>query len=496
MPARTLTERTATGAAWALIGRGLHQALGLIIGMVVLRRLLDPADYGLVGMVLVFVYLAGELRDLRFADALIQRKDLDETHLDSTFFVHVSMGLALTLILSGSASLLAVFYSRPDLTLIAVALGLKPLLDSVSDVSHALLTKRLAISKVVIADLASVALSGGLAIALAAQGVGPWALVGLNLSASVVRSGMLIVGAGWLPSLRFSTRRVMELRKFSVHLYAARLVGTFTTNLDKLLVGRFLGHIALGHYSLAYNLMTLPIHNVSLAVGRVMFSALSEVQDDLQRFRNGYLRSVSLVSLVTFPMTAGLWAVAPEFIRALPGEKWLPAVPALRLLCVAGFIESVTWTAGWIYMAGGRTDIDFIWSLCRMAVTAAALAIGIQYGIAGVAMAYLVSTVILALPTFLIPFRLIRLGLGKLSRSLLPTAAASVAMAGAVVLCRNSLVSKVAPNALITLAAEIVLGAVIYYALLRAARAAVLGEAVQLLRGLYRRQRSSGGASD
>lgn len=490
----TLTARTARGAAWALIGRGLHQALGAIIGMVVLRRLLSPADYGLVGMALVFVYLASELRDLRFADALIQRKELDGAHLDTVFFVHAGVGLVLTLVLSGVAPLLALFYRRPDLTLIAAALGLKPLLDSVSDVPHALLTRRLAISRVAIADLASVAVGGGLAIVLAIAGFGPWALVALNLSAGVVRSAVLIHGAAWVPSLRFSRTRLAELRKFSVHLYAARLVTGCTANLDKLLVGRFLGHVALGIYSLAYSLMTFVIYNVSLAVGRVMFSALSEVQGDLDRFRSGYTRSVRLVSLVTFPMTAGLWAVAPEFIRAVPGEKWLAAIPALRLLSAAGFIESVTWTAGWIYLGRGRTDIDFLWSLCVMAVTAAALVIGIQYGVVGVAAAYLVRTILLAAPTFLIPFRLIGLRLGTFLRPLLPAAVSAVIMAAAVSGLSRWILPTMPLNALAVLAVEAIFGAAVYGCLMWLWGGEVLSEAIGLLRGLYRDQRSVGGA--
>ena len=476
---RTLTQRAARGAAWALAGRGVSQAIGLVFSLV-LWRLLVPADFGLLVPIMAVIYVLGDLRDLRFSHALIQRKDLSGIHLDSIFYLHAGVGLALTLLVLAAALLLGSFSRRQELVPIVAALGLMPFIESLADVPRALLTRRMAFNRIALADVASLVVSGASAVVLAILGYGPWALVSLSLVGAVLTTLILIVSAGWLPRLRASWAALCELGRFSFYLYGARNLATFGRNVDKILVGAFCGHAAAGLYGQGFKLMRFPLERIADVVSRVMYAALSEIRDDLERLRNAYLRAVRLLSLITFPVTLGLCVTAAEFVLAVGKAKWAGAIPIIRILCVASFVESVAMTARWIFFARGRTDREFAWTFVPVIVTVVAVALGLRHGVKGVAVAYLIRTLLLVVPTFLVAFRLIELRLWPVLRALVPTAVSAVIMAGAVLGLRGLLITHFDLTVWPLLFAEVACGVVVYVGCLWMGRAEVFREVMDL----------------
>jgi len=485
---RTLTQRAARGAAWVIAGNGLRQLLGVAVS-VLLMRALRPEDYGLVTMAMLWVYILADVRDVRFADALIQRRDIGESHLDSVFCLHAGVGLLCGAAFAACSPLLARFNGRPDLMPIAAALGLKLFLDSLGDVPRALLSRRLAFGRIAAADFVSLLVAGVAAVALARYGFGAWSLVALNLGVAAMSSALLMVGASWVPGLRVSGAALREMGRFSGFLYGARTTSQAGRNVDKLLVGRFLGSDSLGEYGQAYRLMMMPLEQIAIAVSRVMYSALSEIQDDVDRLRLAYLRAVRVLSLVMFPVTAGMAVVAAEFVYAALTAKWKGAIPAIRLLCAAGLIESVVMSAQWIFFARGRTGREFAWAVGVLLLTAVAVVAGLEYGVAGVAAAYLVRTALLALPTLVLALRLLHLPVVKLLRAVAPTAAATGFMVGGVLAARAALVSA-GVGAWTLLLTEIAVGAAIYAGMLGAIGGEGLEEALRLSGRLLRPRRS------
>jgi len=463
---RTLTHRAARGAAWAVAGNGLRQILGIVVS-VLLMRALQPEDYGLVAMAMLWIYIISDLRDLRFADALIHHRAVSSRHLDSVFWLHAGLALVCGGVFAACAPLLARFNARPALAPIAMALATKPLLDSLGDVPRALLSRRLAFGLIAFADFAALLVAGAIAIALARFGYRAWSLVALNLVASVMATLLLTAGARWRPGFHLSGKAILEMGSFSGFLYGARASSQAARNVDKLLVGRVLGSDALGQYGQAYRLMMMPLEQIAIAVSRVMYSALSEIQDDLDRLRGAYLRAVRMLTLAMFPVTAGMAVVAGEFVRAALTAKWTGAIPAIRLLCVAGSVESVVISAQWIFFSCGRTRREFVWTLGVLLLTTLSVAVALPYGVTGVAAAYLVRTAVLALPTLLLALRLLRSGVGELLRALAPTAAATAFMVGGVLALRAALTAAGAGSWALLLC-EVAAGAILYVAMLYA----------------------------
>jgi PST family polysaccharide transporter len=198
-------------------------------------------------------------------------------------------------------------------------------------------------------------------------------------------------------------------------------VNYFSRNADNAIVARFLGDVPLGHYQMAYNLMLYPIQNISSVVAQVLLPALSRIKHDNDRFQSAYVRSCALIGLITFPVIAGLGVVADPFVRALLGDQWIPAIVVFQILAPVGMVQSVQTTVGQIYVAKGRTDWMFRWGLFGCAVLVPAFLVGIPYGVVGVATAYCIAyLVLMAIPGFVIPFRLINLRFAVFARELAP----------------------------------------------------------------------------
>ena len=171
--------------------------------------------------------------------------------------------------------------------------------------------------------------------------------------------------------------------------------------LDQLLIGRFIGPAALGIYSRAYTLMLMPLSQVSRVVGRVMFPALSSIQDDKPRVKRVYLKSISVIGLITFPMMTGLFAVSDHFILALLGDKWAEVIPLFRIFCWVGLLQSIATTVGWIYHLR-ETGLYFTMGVIG-SFDCYSFIIGIHWGIIGVAWSYAIVIIV-----FWIPFGLFR----------------------------------------------------------------------------------------
>ena len=244
---------------------------------------------------------------------------------------------------------------------------------------------------------------------------------------SVTNAGGRLIVARWLPRFSFSLRHARELSSFSLSAFGYFLANHGTRNIDNAIVGGVLGATALGYYALAHNLILIPGISICGIVGRVMFPALSSMQDDIVRFRRAYLRMARTVASASFPCIVGLWATAPVLVITIYGEKWVPVVPLVRILAVIGFFEGISiWSmAVW---ALGKTKITFHIMLVSFAVMTLAFGIGVSRGALGVAWAYVIVCPIIFIAPHLLTNYLMRLRIGPFLKALAPPFCASAVM--------------------------------------------------------------------
>lgn len=476
----SLAEKTISGTKWSALSQFGRQGLGFVV-TAILARLLSPDAYGLLGMALVVTGFVHIFKDLGTSSALVQRKELSDELTSSVFWLNVLFGLLSTGIVLLIAPWVALFYREAQVIPVLRVLSLSFAVSALSITQQALLTRQMAFDKLARIELVSSAAGAVVGIGMAGSGMGVWSLVGQALCQSVTTTILLWIASAWRPQLRLDLGEVRSVASYSLNLSGFNIFNYFVRNADNILIGRYLGATPLGYYSLAYRLMLYPLSNVSNVLGRVVFPAFVQIQDDDVRFRRVYLRLCASISAITFPMMLGLLAVATPLVAAVLGPRWMPVATLLTILALVGMAQSIGTTVGHIYKAKGRTDWMLAWGVFSGVVTVSLFVIGLRWGVVGVAAAYAIRTALLILPGYAIPFKLIGLAVRDLAVALWATLRAGLAMFGGVVALRIALNWMGIAQPWIVLGVSVLTGVLIYGALMLWGRPPVLWDMVQLL---------------
>ncbi|NEO43868.1 MAG: MOP flippase family protein [Moorea sp. SIO4A3] len=404
----SLKQQAVSGVKWSTVSQVGRQVMQFVTAAI-LARLLSPSDFGLVGMATIVIGFIGLFKDLGTSAAVIHRKNVSNSLLSSIFWVNVIFGILSTLILFLLSPLVASFYQEPRLTSILKVLSLTFCISGISILQKAILERNLAFNALAKIEISAILSGSVVGIGAALLGFGVWSLVYQTLTLVTVTTALLLIFTPWKPELILRLSELKEVSTYSLNLTGFSIFNYFVRNVDYLLVGRFLGSQALGYYTLAYRLMLYPLQNISHVIARVMFPVFSKIQDDNAKFRNAYLKVISSIALVSFPIMGGIWVLAEPFILALFGSQWQPVILLLMILAPVGMIQSLETTIGTIYQAKGRTDWLLRWEFGYGIGITITFLIGLQWGIFGVAVAYAILSFLVTYPSFAIPFRLIHL---------------------------------------------------------------------------------------
>jgi len=398
------------GIKWASVsqlGRQIIQYTTTII----LAALLTPSDFGLMAMAIIIIGFLEIFKDLGTAAAIIQNQNLSEESLSSIFWVNVGFGLVVAFIVFFAAKFGAEFYNNAKVENILKVLSVSFIFSSFSTVHKKLLEKELKFDLLAKIELVGVAIGAVVGITLALLEFGVWSLVFQSLSIAVITTCLFWIISNWRPKLFFSYSKIKPIISYSLNLLGYNVFNYFVRNADYLLIGKYLGERELGHYYLAYKIMLYPLQNISLVVSRVLFPIYSKIQTENERFRKIYTKVANAISFLTFPLMIGVFALSDLFTITFFNEKWDTALLALLLMILApvGLIQSIATTTGSIYQAKGRTDWMFRWGILSGIIYISGFLIGLNWGVIGVAISYLIASIILLYPVFAIPFKLIEL---------------------------------------------------------------------------------------
>ena len=377
--------------------RGLAWTGGVTVATQVLRwsitlyiaRLLSPADYGLVGMAVVYTGLVQLVNDFGLSAAIIQQRDLKADLLARVAGFGILLGLFLSALSVALSVPIAHFFGEPAVRNIVIVLGLKFTLDSVAMPSRALLARDLRFRALAAIDGTDALVAGVTALVAALMGAAYWSLVIGTLAGSL--SGVLL--ALWIRPYRPARPGRLQDIEHSVRLGRDVVVSNVAwygySNADFLIVGRLLDKTALGLYTFAWNIASIPVEKVAALVGRVTPGIFSAVQQDAAAMRRYFLSLTEAIAFVTFPMSAGFVLVADDLVSGVLGEKWVPAVTTLKLLaCYAG-LRSVSTLPSHVMVMRGRADLARRASLITVLILPVAFLIGSRWGIVGVALGWL-----------------------------------------------------------------------------------------------------------
>jgi len=384
---RSLRTLAASGAAWGTFNSAYRQLVRVVVA-IVLARLLTPADYGLAAMAFVLTSFVLTFSDASLGKALIQRPTIDELDRSTVFWTTFAIGVVLTCVGVAASGMIAAFFHQPALKPLVAVLSVSFVLISLQMTPAALLQREMRFRATVIRFTVGTTVAGIAGIAVAAAGGGAWALILQQLAFAGTSTLLLWTLSGWRPRLAFSWARLRSLGSFGIRVMFARLMDDISGNADNMLVGRYLGSAALGAYSVAYNVMLVPISKLALPIQESLFPVLSRVQDDRERVARMWLRSTVLLAVLLAPLMVGLAIVAPEFVRVVLGSRWAAVVPVVRILAPTAILQSLGGLASTVLLAIDRPKTVFRFSFANTVLTLIAFVVGLHWGIVGVATGY------------------------------------------------------------------------------------------------------------
>lgn len=425
----SLAVAAATGARWGLVSNAIRQ-LGRLAFTLVLARIVGPEQFGIVAQAVIYIGFVQLFLDQGFGAALIQKRTVDRLDLGSVFWLNVVSAAVLAGITLVLAPFVADFFATPELTQVLRVLTLSLLLASLAAVPLAMMNRRLQFRRMARIDIVSVAAGGLAGVGHALAGGGYWALVTQTLvSSAVTLAGLLHLSGP--PPLRGSWRRLRSMLSFSSGLFGARIVQYAGSNGDNLLVGRFLGSTDLAFYSLAYRMLRLPTQTLGRVVNQVAFPVYSRVRDDVPRVRGWFLLTTRATAALAYPLlTAGV-LLEPDAVPLLLGERWQPAVLPMQILTLVAFRTITLKLVGPVFMSFGRTRIVLRNSVLEVAATLVGCAVGLPWGIVGVATGYLVGRLLVSPVILRAAGRLMDLSTRTYALTLLPVWFSCLLMAGA-----------------------------------------------------------------
>ncbi|MGB7980654.1 MAG: lipopolysaccharide biosynthesis protein [Candidatus Nanopelagicales bacterium] len=384
----------ARGAVVTLSGQGAKIGLQLL-GIAVLARILSPADYGLVAMVMVFVSLGEVFRDFGLSAAAVQSPILNRFQRDNLFWANSAIGMVLMLLGVAISEPVAAFFGEPDVDRIMRILSLAFLLNGVGAQYRASLTRGMRFLALTGVEVAAQVLGLAVGIILAVRGAGYWALVSVQLVQAIAALVLLAAVARWRPG---RPRRGQDMRHFWVYgsnLVGTQLIGFLTNNVDSLVIGRRFGAESLGVYDRAYRILMVPLAQIRTPSTTVALPVLSRLASDQDRYSQFLVRGQIALGYSVVAALAFAGGAAYPLVEVFLGSGWSASAPIFALLSIAGALQTLSFVGYWVYLSRGLTRALFQYSLISSTIRVGSVVIGSVWGVMGVAWAVALAPALL-----------------------------------------------------------------------------------------------------
>lgn len=331
----SLTRRTVDGMVWVAWGSGATAVLKVVV-LILLTRLLTPADFGLVSAALIVIGFSLTFSQMGLGPALVQRPRLEPRHVSTAFAASTGFGLVVAAVIWLAAPLIAAFFRMDHLTPIVRVLAFVFPIKGASSVAENLLQRDLRFRLLSNTDVVSYAVGYGVVgVSLAVMGWGPWALVAAQMTQAVLRAAIVLRAAPPALHPRPDRQSFKELLNYGAGHSAANVGVLLANQADNIVVGRWLGAVSLGFYNRAYQLMAVPTALLGDVLDNVLFPTMARVQDDPKRLASAYLQGTAILALIMLPVGVVVAVLAPDLVPVAFGRRWMELVPPFQVLALA-----------------------------------------------------------------------------------------------------------------------------------------------------------------
>jgi len=375
-----LKRKTVKGFFWSFLESFLNQGQGIIFG-ILLARILSPREFGLVGMITIFISVSHVFIDSGLSQSLIRKQSCSTHDYSTVFWVNIVIGLLSYAILWLTAPLIAGFYDKPELILLTRVLSLAILFGSLTLIQQTILTKEVDFKTLTKSSTISTFVAGISSVILALSGFGVWSLVWKVIIFQAVRSMILWNQNKWWPEFYLNKILLKEHFKFGSNILLISLVAALYKNISNLIIGKTYSETILGYYTNADQYSQMPSNTIASITGKVSYPVMSEIQDDNEKLKANISKLITSVMYISFVVMFGLAAIAKPLFIVILGEKWLPSVVIFQVLCIAYSITPMQVINQNVMKIKGRTDLYLRTEVLKYIIFTPLLILGAIYGI-------------------------------------------------------------------------------------------------------------------
>lgn len=471
------------GFIWRFLERCGAQGVTLIVS-IVLARLLNPDLYGTISLIMVFITIMEVFVDSGFGNALIQKKDADETDFSSVFYFNLFFGITLYLLMFLIAPAIANFYSNSAFTAYIRVLSIVVVIASVKNIQIAYVSRNMLFKKFFFATIIGTVISGFIGILMAYYGFGVWAIIVQNLSNTFLDTCILWITVKWRPTKKFCYNRFIKLYAFAWKLLVTSLIDTAYQKIRQLIIGKIYSTSDLAYYNQGQQLPYAIISNLNASIDSVLLPSISSAQDNVSKVKNMTRQSISLGVYIISPLLLGLFAVSETLVSVLLTDKWLPCVFYLRVACASYVFTPINTANLNAIKALGRSDIVLKLEIYKKIIGCSILLFTVFLSVRWIAIGLLISAVISQIINSLPNKKLMNYGYFEQIKDIIPQIGISVLM-GAIVYC----VQFIGLNDILTLSIQIPVGAIIYIVLSKVFHIDSFEYLVYTVKGLFHKQK-------
>ena len=378
--ADSLKSKTVKGVGWSFIDNLSSSGITFLVGLV-LARLLTPAEYGIMAIITIFIAVSNSIVDSGFSNALIRKTDARRVDYNTVFFFNLVVSAMLYVILFLASPAISVFFKEPLLIEVMRVIGWVLVINALAIIPRTLFVKDVNFKTQTKVSLIASISSGVVGIGMALAGMGVWSLVGQQLSRQLLNTLFLWIYCKWRPMWEFSVQSFRELFGFGSKLLLSGLLNTVFQEIYSLVIGRCYTSAQLGQYTRASQFNQIFSSNLTTVVQRVSYPVLSSIQNEPERLKEAYRKVIKSTMLISFACMLGLAAVAKPLIVLLIGEKWLPAVGFLQIICFSGMLYPLHAINLNILQVKGRSDLFLKLEIIKKIIAVGPLVLGVMFSI-------------------------------------------------------------------------------------------------------------------
>lgn len=479
--AEDLKQKTVKGVSWSFVEQVLTRGVNFVIG-IILARLLSPTDYGLVGMLGIFIAISQIFVDGGLASALIRQKETSEKDYSTVYLTNLGLSVIFYFLLFFSAPLIAGYYDQPLLQPLLRAIAAILIISSVSSVQATVLVKKVDFRSKSIISILSAILSGAAGIVCALKGLGPWALVAQSLTSAAIVSVLTLVFVHWMPRLVFSTDSFRRLFSYSSRLLATSLISTVYNNVYPIVIGKRFSVRDVGLFSRAGQFPTVANETLISSFNRVAFPILSRVQDDDQRLISVYDKYIQFFCFITFPVLLGLCGCSRPLVLLLLTDKWADCIPFMQLLCISLLTNGIIKINLNLLYVKGRSDLLLRMELIKKTIMFSILFVSMFFGLRVMCYGIILNSLIDLYFSSYYTKKILGYPLWQQLKSVFPYFLASL-----VVLAESLLISNIIQHNLLSLFVSVSVCAISYFIITKLANLYAFNEAMGFIKNKFSR---------